>query len=102
MYLLSRSRARVEEAAGTLASHGERVRTLVADVTDRAQVQKAIDRAARGAGRLYMLFNNAGVDHTAPFKTGTLDDKRVIIDANLWSVICGLHVALLILLRQGS
>ncbi len=102
MYLLGRNRARVEEAAGTLASHGERVRTLVADVTDRAQVQKAIDKAERGAGRLYMLFNNAGIFRPRLFETAPLEDWRTMIETNLWSVIYGVHSALPILLQQGS
>ena len=102
VYLLGRDPAKVAAAAGKLSAYGERVRTLVADVTEQQQVQAAIEGTAAEAGRLDMLFNNAGVGHTAPFETDSLDEMRAIIDANLWSVIYGVHAALPIMLMQGS
>lgn len=102
VYMLGRNPAKVEEAAAKLDSHGDRVRTLVADVTDHAQVQRAIEGAAAEAGRLDMLFNNAGVGGTKPFETVTLEDWKNIIDANIWSVVHGVHTAFPIMLRQGS
>ena len=102
VYLLGRNPEKVAVAAGELAAHGERVRTLVADVTDPAQLKQAIEGAAAEAGRLDMLFNNAGVGLTVPFEEIGLDEMRAIIDANLWSVLYGTHAAVPIMLRQGS
>ena len=102
VYLLGRNPAKIEEAARTLSSHGSRVRTLIADVTDQVQVQTAIEGAAAEAGRLDILFNNAGVGGTKPFETVTLEDWRAIIDANIWSVVYGVHAAFPIMIRQGS
>ncbi len=102
VYMLGRDPAKVASAAGKLASHGDRVRTLVADVTDGAQVQAAIEGAAAEAGRLDLLFNNAGIGGTLPFETATLEDWKKIIDINIWSVIYGVHAAFPIMLRQGS
>jgi NAD(P)-dependent dehydrogenase (short-subunit alcohol dehydrogenase family) len=78
------------------------VRTLIADVIEYAQVQAAVEGAAAEAGRLDMLFNNAGIFKPQLFETATLEDWRTMIDANLWSVIYGIHAALPIMLRQGS
>ena len=56
---------------------------------------------AAEAGRLDMLFNNAGVGGTLQFETATLEDWKTIIDTNLWSVIYGVHAAVRIMLKQG-
>ncbi len=102
VYLLGRNPEKVAVAAGQLEAHGDRVRTLVADVTDQVQVQNAIEGAAAEAGRLDMLFNNAGIFRPQLYETATLEDWRSMIDANLWSVVYGIHAALPIMLRQGS
>ncbi len=102
VYLLGRNHGKVAAAATKLAAYGGRVRTLVADVTDQAQVSTAIEGAAGEAGRLDLLFNNAGVGLTVPFDRIGLDEMRAIIDANLWSVLHGTHAAVPIMLRQGS
>ena len=102
VYLLGRNPEKVAVAAGKLAAHGDRVRTLVADVTDPARVQNAIEGAAAEAGRLDLLFNNAGIFRPQLYETATLEDWRAMIDANLWSVVYGVHAALPIMLGQGS
>ncbi len=102
VYMLGRDPAKVAAAAGKLAAYGDRVRTLVADVTDQVQVQKAIEGTAAEAGRLDMLFNNAGIGGTVQFEKATLEDWKKIIDTNVWSVIYGVHAAFPIMLRQGS
>ncbi|NLX49955.1 MAG: SDR family oxidoreductase [Methanospirillum sp.] len=102
VYMLGRDPAKVAGAAGKLSSHGSRVRTLVADVTEQQQVQAAVEGAAAEAGRLDMLFNNAGIFRPQLYETATLGDWQTMIETNLWSVIYGVHAALPIMLRQGS
>lgn len=102
VYLAGRDQKKVAEAAGHLSAFRDRVRTLIVDVTKQEQVQKAIERTAKEAGRLDMLFNNAGIFKPMLFETGTLDDWRAMIDTNLWSVIYGVQAAIPIMLRQGS
>ena len=92
--MLGRDPGKVGRAAEKLSAYGDRVRTLVADVTDRAQVQKAIEGTAAEAGRLDMLFNNAGIFKPQLFETATLKDWRSMIDTHIWSVIYGVHAAL--------
>lgn len=102
VYMAGRDPAKVATAAGQLSAHTDRVRTLVVDVTNQAQVQAAIEGTAAEAGRLDMLFNNAGVGGTTQYEKATLEDWRNIIDTNVWSVIYGTHAAVPIMLRQGS
>lgn len=102
VYMAGRDPAKIATAAGQLSAHGDRVRQIVVDVTKQEQVQKAIEGTAAEAGRLDMLFNNAGVGGTTQYEKATLEDWRNIIDTNVWSVIYGTHAAVPIMLRQGS
>ncbi|HON80959.1 MAG TPA: SDR family NAD(P)-dependent oxidoreductase [Methanoregulaceae archaeon] len=43
---------KVAAAFGQLTAFGDRVRTLIVDVTERQQVPVTVERAAAGAGRL--------------------------------------------------
>jgi NAD(P)-dependent dehydrogenase (short-subunit alcohol dehydrogenase family) len=77
------------------------VHTLVVDVTKQEQVQQAIEGTAAEAGRLDMLFNNAGVNLTVPFEESTREDLTNVINTNLLSVIYGVKTAVPIMLTQG-
>ena len=102
VYMAGRDPKKVTEAAAKLSTYKDRVRIIVVDVTNQQQVQKAIEDTESEAGRLDMLFNNAGVGHSGPFDKDTLNDWKIIIDTDLWSVIYGVHAAVPIMLRQGS
>jgi NAD(P)-dependent dehydrogenase (short-subunit alcohol dehydrogenase family) len=102
VFMAGRDQKKVTAATGQLSAFSDRVRTLVVDVTKQEQVQKVIESTAAVAGRLDMLFNNAGIFRPMLFETGTLDDWKTMIDTNLWSVIYGVHAAVPIMLRQGS
>jgi NAD(P)-dependent dehydrogenase (short-subunit alcohol dehydrogenase family) len=101
VYMAGRNPDKVAKAAAQLSAYGKRVRTLVVDVTKQEQVQRAIEATAAEAGRLDILFNNAGVGGTVPFEAATLEDWKTIIDTNLWSAIYGVHAAVPIMLKQG-
>ena len=102
VYMAGRNPEKVAKAAGQLAAHTDRVHAVVVDVTKQEQVQQAIESTAAEAGRLDMLFNNAGVGGTLQYETATLEDWKNIIDTNLWSVIYGVHAAVPIMLKKGS
>ncbi|NYB51784.1 MAG: SDR family oxidoreductase [Methanobacteriaceae archaeon] len=102
VYMAGRNPERVSNAAEQLSEYGDRIHTIIVDVTVQEQVQKAIEDTVAEEGRLDMLFNNAGVGGTLPFENATLEDWKNIIDTNLWSVIYGVHTAVPIMLKQGS
>ncbi len=102
VWMTGRDGKKVAGAAGDLSAYGDRVHTAVMDVTRQEQVQQVVGSVAAEAGRLDMLFNNAGIFKPMLFETATLDDWRAMIDTNLWSVIYGVHAAVPVMLRQGS
>ena len=107
VYMAGRNTEKVAKAAEQLSAHEERVRTLVVDVTKQEQVEQAIEGTAAEAGRLDMVFNNAGIGGTLPYerlfedKEKGLEFWKNIMDTNLWSVIYGVHAALPIMLNRG-
>ena len=102
VYMVGRNPDKVATAAEQLSQYKDRIHTIIVDVTNQKQVQKAIEDTAAEAGSLDFLFNNAGVGGTLPFEQATLEDWKNIIDTNLWSVIYGVHAAVPIMLKQGS
>ncbi|WP_332449758.1 SDR family oxidoreductase, partial [Methanoculleus sp.] len=71
VYMAGRSREKVAAAVGQLSAYGDRARPLIMDVTKQEDVQKGIEGTAAEAGRLDLLFNNAGVGGTIPFEMAT-------------------------------
>jgi len=102
VYMAGRNPRKVADAAAKLSVFKDRVRTTIVDVTKQEQVRKAIESTVSEAGRLDMLFNNAGIFKPMLYETSTLEDWKTMIDTNLWSVIYGVHAAVPIMLRQGS
>jgi NAD(P)-dependent dehydrogenase (short-subunit alcohol dehydrogenase family) len=102
VFLAGRNQEKVADAAKKLSVFGDRVCTIIVDVTHQDQVEGAIERTAKEAGRLDMLFNNAGILLMSLFETTTPAEWKTILDTNLSSVIYGTRAAVPIMLRQGS
>ncbi|GFG97346.1 SDR family NAD(P)-dependent oxidoreductase [Mycobacterium timonense] len=72
------------------------------DVTDRAAVFAAVDRAVSDTGRLDFMFNNAGIVVGGDFDQMTDEVWRRIVDINLWGVIYGTEAAFAQMRKQGN
>jgi NAD(P)-dependent dehydrogenase (short-subunit alcohol dehydrogenase family) len=86
-------------AAATARSLGARWAPL--DVTDAAAVQEAVDDVVARAGRLDLMFNNAGISWGGETELLTLDQWNAIIDINIRGVVHGVAAAYPQMLRQG-
>jgi NADP-dependent 3-hydroxy acid dehydrogenase YdfG len=64
------------------------------DVSDRAQVQRLVDRAVEIHGRIDVLLNNAGLMPQSPLDRLKIDDWDRMIDVNIKGVLYGIAAAL--------
>ena len=84
--IIARREDKLMEAKKTIEALGARCLCCVADVTDAASVQTAVDRTVETFGRLDFLINNTGGGaHRVPLENVTLENWNMLIDLNLTS-----------------
>lgn len=76
-------------------------RSMRLDVTDAAAVQACVDDVTDRAGRLDLMFNNAGITWGGDTELLTLDQWNAIIDVNIRGVVHGVAAAYPLMVRQG-
>ena len=87
-----------DRVAATLSS---RARAARLDVTDSDAVQSVVDDVVARAGRLDLLFNNAGIVWGGDTELLSLDQWNAIIDVNIRGVVYGIAAAYPQMLKQG-
>jgi NAD(P)-dependent dehydrogenase (short-subunit alcohol dehydrogenase family) len=70
----------LDEHVGRLTGEGLEVRAAVADVTDHAALDRAVDGAAEAYGRLDVAFANAGIDPGVGFVGAWAGGQRPRVD----------------------
>ena len=92
--LNGRDAARLEAARAALAGQELVVRTQAFDVCDAVAVERGVDAIEREVGPIDILFNNAGMQHRAPFHEFPLEAWQKLMRTNLDSMfIVGQAVA---------
>lgn len=89
-----------DAAARTAAALGPAARAMTVDVTDPAAVQAAVDDVVERAGRIDLMFNNAGITWAADTEALTLAHWNAIIDVNIRGVVHGVAAAYPQMVRQ--
>jgi NAD(P)-dependent dehydrogenase (short-subunit alcohol dehydrogenase family) len=84
--VLGRTAADLEDTVAQITADGGRAWPLPCDVTDEAQVEEAVARAASRWERIDVLVNNAGIDDDTPFLEIDRARWRAVIDTNLTGV----------------
>ena len=93
LVLASRDPAGLEEAAEQCRAEGAGVETVVADVAERAAMDRVAERATERFGGFDTWVNNAGVSVYGEIKDVPLDDARGVFETNYWGVVHGSLVA---------
>ena len=95
--LLDANRALLDTVVARLASCGARVRGFPIDVTDHIALEAAVTGAAAAAGRLDILFANAGITAGPGFLTtdGHRDPAGAIenVSAELWEKVIATNLS---------
>ncbi|HYG05754.1 MAG TPA: SDR family oxidoreductase [Stenotrophomonas sp.] len=92
--LIARSAQVLSELEQTIAEHGGQALALVADVSDRAQLEQALAQALARFGRIDTWVNNAGVAIYGLLPEVEEADSRRLFDVNFWGVVNGSLLAL--------
>jgi len=90
-----------EATAITLTGPGT-ARFAQLDVTDAEAVQAAVDDVVAKAGRIDLMFNNAGIALGGDTELLTLHQWNAIIDVNIRGVVHGVVAAYPVMVRQRS
>jgi NAD(P)-dependent dehydrogenase (short-subunit alcohol dehydrogenase family) len=90
------------DPAGAAARLGPQHMGLVADVTDKASCQAAVDQAVARLGRIDILFNNAGI--TQPRKTLDISpaDYDAVMDVSLRGMLYASQAVVPVMQKQKS
>ena len=92
--------AAARRSASTVPGPGVATAATV-DVTDPAAVRGVVDDVVGRAGRLDLMFNNAGITFGGETEELTLAQWDAIIDVNVRGVVHGVAAAYPVMIRQG-
>jgi NAD(P)-dependent dehydrogenase (short-subunit alcohol dehydrogenase family) len=100
--LAARSVAELEETAAAVVKLGRRALVVPTDVTDYAQVEGLVERAAGTFGHLDIVVNNSGIATVVPFAEMTPEEFRRTVEVNLVGAFNGCRAAASRLIARKS
>ena len=100
----ARSADPIEKVAGEIRDGGGKAWAVRCDVTDAASVHSLVQAAARRAGVVNILVNNAGAAHSAPLAKITLEDWNRLLAVNATGTFLCTQAFMpaMVLRKQGS
>ena len=78
-----RTISQLEEAAQEIRQLGRRCLVVPMDITQKADIEKGVEKAFQHFGRIDILVNNAGINIPKPALEVTEEDWRRVLDSNL-------------------
>lgn len=102
VYAVGRNVEKLEELAREAQSYGNNIHSLVADVSDREQINGAVEIVSARHGRVDIAINNAGVMYLAPIKENDWSDGITMVHTNLVGTLNVIHAVLPGMLKRGE
>lgn len=96
------SSANAESVADTIRRQGQRATALTADIRHWDEVQSTVELTATDYGRIDILINNAGIDHTVSIEQMTIEQWDDVTGVNLRGAFLCSKAVLPIMKRQGQ
>jgi uncharacterized protein len=100
--LLARRKPLLDELAHEIESHGGSALVLPADVTKRAQVHEAVERALKDFARIDVLVNSAGIMTPDRVEAMKLRDLERMMAVNLFGTLHAMQAVLPSMRKAGS
>ncbi|PKV97439.1 NADP-dependent 3-hydroxy acid dehydrogenase YdfG [Amycolatopsis echigonensis] len=92
---------RLDALVKEIRDDGGRALACVTDVTQRADLDRLVQRAVEEFGRLDVLVGNAGIAKLGPVADVDVDGWSAMIDVNVRGVLHGIAAALPVFRQQG-
>jgi short-subunit dehydrogenase len=102
LVLAARSAGTLQQIVERINAQGGEAIHVVADVGDRAQVERIAETAIGRFGRIDTWINNAGLSIYGRLEQVSEKDNRRLFDTNFWGVVNGSLVALPHLQTKGG
>ena len=90
------------QTADRVRAAGRKVSVHVADVADRARMERLPAEVVAEHGRVHLLVNNAGVSVSGTLAEQSLDDFAWLVGINFWGVVHGCKLFLPLLLAEDE
>jgi NAD(P)-dependent dehydrogenase (short-subunit alcohol dehydrogenase family) len=100
--LLARNEPELESARLELTALGADVHAILCDVTDRDQIEGAVDQVVQRYGRIDVLINNAGIVQVSPLEHIKLEDFENAMAVHFWGPLHAMMRIIPIMRNQGS
>ncbi len=91
--LVDQKADKLSRVAAEIEARGRKATTVVADVTDRAQVFAAVDHAEKTLGGFDIMVNNAGIAQVEALCDVTKEQLDRIFAINVYGVLWGIQAA---------
>jgi len=99
--LIARDRERLEETASMVRALGRKAVVIIADITDRDAVDRAVETAVSELGGLDIFHCNAGIYLRCPAKDLRMDQIRKLMEVDFFGCLNCVYAVLPHFLEQG-